>query len=739
MEEGKENLNADAQGEVLQTFSTVLQREKHNLVRQPDLLWQQLFNRLQWEGDAIQSKIAAAQYVNRGPWLKTLTKYKESQALLRMLSGHTNQVNACDYSPDGTRILSAGKDQTWRIWDLESGQVQIEIGTEKPFAAFHDACFSPDGLLVLTAGADKTLSLWDAGSGEALNIFGRHSWEVKACTFSPDGSQVLSACNQELHLFSMKTGQEIQVFRDENAWHYGYADCTISPDNRWVVAPGRDKKIRIWEVQSGALVFILEMSKIPCSCAFSPDAASLAFGHGDDIRLLEFPEGEVVQTLTGHTGQVRASAFSTDMRFLVSTSDDGTLRLWDVPTGETLAVFEGHTAPVLDVAFAPDGQTLISAGKDHTLCVWDAAFRGSSGTGISHTGSLTSVRLSPEGDRVLSASEDKNLKIWEASSGAVPCTFTGHSEGVNAAVWMPDGQRVLSVDNNHLFLWEVDSQEILMDKKWTKGWLKDCDISNSGQQMVTSETNRTLTIWDATTGDSIRTLNGHQREVYACGFSPDGKRIVSGEKYRVLFVWEAASGKILVRLQGHKGAVRACRFSPDGSKIVSANEDETARIWDANSGEMQVVLSGRILIPEIGGKTAHERNIVTDAAFSPDNRWVFTCGMDQVLRVWNASSGELEAQLPLLGGITALDPHPWKPIVICGDEGGTFYQVAIIGIDYGPIIITSKKTAQGLSFRCPACKQDHPTSQEQLGNEMTCLTPGCGLRLQLNPFVIELS
>jgi len=47
MDGEKEKLNAESQGEVLQVFSRALQRERHNLTSHPNILWQQLHNRLQ--------------------------------------------------------------------------------------------------------------------------------------------------------------------------------------------------------------------------------------------------------------------------------------------------------------------------------------------------------------------------------------------------------------------------------------------------------------------------------------------------------------------------------------------------------------------------------------------------------------------------------------------------------------------------------------------------------------------
>lgn len=38
---------------VLNAFSRTMQRETHVLTHQPDLLWQQLYNRLQWEREEV--------------------------------------------------------------------------------------------------------------------------------------------------------------------------------------------------------------------------------------------------------------------------------------------------------------------------------------------------------------------------------------------------------------------------------------------------------------------------------------------------------------------------------------------------------------------------------------------------------------------------------------------------------------------------------------------------------------
>ena len=39
---------------------------------------------------------------------------------LAELSGHSNWITSCNYSPDGLKVASSSLDQTIRIWDRES-------------------------------------------------------------------------------------------------------------------------------------------------------------------------------------------------------------------------------------------------------------------------------------------------------------------------------------------------------------------------------------------------------------------------------------------------------------------------------------------------------------------------------------------------------------------------------------------------------------------------------------------
>jgi WD40 repeat protein len=61
-----------------------------------------------------------------------------------------------DYSPDGTRLLTAG--QTARLWDAVTGRELLVLKGQDVTSA----AFSPDGSRIVTSSQDGTLKIWDA-------------------------------------------------------------------------------------------------------------------------------------------------------------------------------------------------------------------------------------------------------------------------------------------------------------------------------------------------------------------------------------------------------------------------------------------------------------------------------------------------------------------------------------------------------------------------------------------------
>jgi WD40 repeat protein len=239
-----------------------------------------------------------------------------------------------------------------------------------------------------------------------------------------------------------------------------------------------------------------------------------------------------LQTLEGHSNDVRSVAFSHDSARLASASDDDTVKIWDAHSGACLQTLEGHSSLVFSVAFSHDSARLASASRDSTVKIWDAHSGACLQTLEGHGGPVYSVAFSHDSARLASASRDRTVKIWDAYSGACLQTLEGHSSYVSSVAFSHDSARLASASGD-----------------------------------------RTVKIWDASSGACLQTLEGHSSTVSSVAFSHDSARLASASWDSTVKIWDAYSGACLQTLEGYSSTVSSANLV---SILVSLHPDKIA-------------------------------------------------------------------------------------------------------------------------------------------------------------------
>ena len=125
------------------------------------------------------------------------------------------------WSPDGNYIAIAGSlDGSIQVWDVSTDQQVLSYGGHTT-AAFLFArepssgtptinafAWSPDGSRIVSAGSEETVQIWDATNGHTLYVLsgGDRSFYasldgIDAVTWSPDGKQVVLGCGRDAEIW----------------------------------------------------------------------------------------------------------------------------------------------------------------------------------------------------------------------------------------------------------------------------------------------------------------------------------------------------------------------------------------------------------------------------------------------------------------------------------------------------------------------------------------------------------
>jgi G protein beta subunit-like protein len=138
---------------------------------------------------------------------------------------------------------------------------------------------------------------------------------------------------------------------------------------------GYDHTIRFWEALSGICSRTIQHpdSQVNRLC-ISPDKRYLAAAGHHAVKLYDIKSTNPnpILTFEGHTNNVTAVQFHCEGKWMVTSSEDGTVKVWETRTGHVQRSYN-HGSPVNDVVIHPNQGEIISCDRGGSIRVWDLA------------------------------------------------------------------------------------------------------------------------------------------------------------------------------------------------------------------------------------------------------------------------------------------------------------------------------------------------------------------------------
>jgi WD40 repeat protein/beta-lactamase regulating signal transducer with metallopeptidase domain len=641
---------------------------------------------------------------------------------------HGADVTFVAFGPEGKTLITAGQDNTIRLWDLASRKeirrftrakppaLKPPEGKDKPAPTEKDVAQAMMEIMggaqnnsgsiraavaaggkILAAGSGNSIHLWDVETGKELRSIDDVGGGLAGLVFSPDGRTLAGrTSNGSLYLWTVETGKQLHHIKpakrpannDGLVLTFGGRPAiapglAFTPDSKSLVAVAteyeKDQAIRYIKVWNAATAEEERKIKVPeganvTALAAAPGGKYLAFGAGDAVHVCEADTGKEIRQLKPADGGVVAMVFALDGKTLAVRGRNQRVRLWETETGKELHQLNDAESPA----------------RYGGIAVLGGDFSGPE---------VRALAVSPDGKWVASA-VGSSARIWDAATGKELPFPGGHWRAPFAVVLCSDGKSVVSWGFDRMIRrWEAGTGKLL-DSFAAPARTTSAAFSPDGGTVALANADNTIRLHDTKTGKEVGRLKGHENGIAALAFSPDGKVLASrGSRDNAIRLHDVAKGAevrqmvlrprdtggndgIVLILGGgarsSRGTGPSLTFSPDGRMLIApqSGSDEpgnTLVFLDAATGkELRKLESGQP---------------IKSFAISADSRTLATENADGTIGLWEVASGKERGRL---GKAVAKEPSATEQglmrlaVAIEGVSGGFNEPGGPVGLSFSP-------------------------------------------------------
>lgn len=520
-------------------------------------------------------------------------------------------------------------------------------------------------------------------SGE-LTVQVGHSGRVLCVAFSPDGEYLASGGQEgSLKVWEVDTGRIVYSKPHGGPVH----STSFSPDGKLLASASMDGKIKFWDMTTGELTREAEGTgwwdeRHVGTVYFSQDwkyVAIIKFKNpaGWPVKCNTVTEIREVATwnlLYNHESRYSAQgtcvAFSPDEKSAaLGFRGYENIKLVELPAGKI--VQELGAGYVYFVVFSNDGRYIATSDRSGRVSWWDVE----TGKKVRELEEIEGYNWSnwsefvPDDELFISGHDNTEVRFWDSKTGKRSAVLDGYKVwkdggGICHLDVSRDGRRLATAVGKAIGIWDIESRKLIRLLCDEAGPVLSAAFSPDSRFIAFAGHSGTVTLWDTTNGNSFF-AGPHEMSVNSLAFSPDGKLLAAGSDDGTTSLLKLPELKEAQSLKEDDWQILSVAFSPDGKSLAASSWNELIRIWGVADRRRKQVLETP--------KGLHH-NFSYDITFSPDGKLIASGCKDSVLRIWDSVSGKL------IRGIKVCIEEPKSTM----DYDNWLFRKWIYGVSFSP-------------------------------------------------------
>lgn len=621
------------------------------------------------------------------------------------MPGPNTHNEAGDFSQDGQRVAVGAEVGSVGVYDAATGAQSFVFKAHADH--IRDLSFVDQDRGLITIASDGELARWDISSDSPIEVWrlncpdadgsfqtsnilrdgsrvwlvtdARRLWEIDAVRGTPREGRSLGpgsfsgmASSQVAGLFALgddaagvsirrlADGAEVRRIqlsqRGGNAMWIGGMD--FSPDGKRLAFASRDRKVRVVDLASGAIIFenAPELPSIG-SLSYSPMGDRIVSAGPDQACMWDAASGKLLTQLAGLKGRVSCVRWSpagngilicgegfvrmwdaspspgrvgfsghtswvfgmnqSRVRPVVATcAGDYTVRLWDRSSGRELARANIPADRARTVRFSPDDTQLYVAANDGWVYVLDAATLECVQQFSVSNRELFNLHLSPNGDLLVTGGYGRKIHVMDTQTGHEVLRIDDFKQGVEDLVVDDTFSRVFAVGNGNDVRWYSLVNGAVLGSLRCDGRAIGLALAPDQIHLIIATYNGYIESWNIETSKRELRFEAHRNVITSLAISPGNRLLATGGDDGAIKLWDLSSGDNLANILARQGEVPYLAFEPSGHILQATFRGGFAGIYDLLYGNMLIAGNSEFHIQRLGPSASTPDNIASVRAWS---------------------------------------------------------------------------------------------------------------------------